>query len=95
MARICCAGSKTKSMEFKLYAPHAKKVSVAGNFNGWSTKSNSAKKDLQGNWTAKVDLTPGKYEYKFFVDGVWMNDPRCSNMITNNFGTQNCIIEVR
>jgi len=94
MARICCA-SKAKSMEFKLYAPQAKKVSVAGSFNGWSTKSNSAKKDAQGNWTVKVDIAPGKYEYKFFVDNVWMNDPRCGNLITNSFGTQNCIVEVK
>lgn len=95
MARLCCASSKTKSAEFKLYAPKAKKVSVAGTFNAWNMKSSAAKKDLQGNWMAKVDLMPGKYEYKFIVDGVWMNDPRCTSFITNSFGTQNCVIEVK
>jgi 1,4-alpha-glucan branching enzyme len=95
MARLCCAGSKTKSIEFKLSAPQAKRVSVGGTFNAWSTKGNSAKKDSSGNWTAKVELMPGKYEYKFFVDGMWMNDPRCSHLVTNSFGTQNCVIEVK
>ena len=95
MARLCCASSKTKSMEFKLNAPQAKKVSVSGTFNGWSLKGSAAKKDAQGNWTAKIDLAPGKYEYKFIVDGIWMNDPRCPNLVTNSFGTQNCIIEVK
>ena len=35
MARL--AGSKTT--EFKLYAPLAKKVSLAGSFNKWDTKT--------------------------------------------------------
>lgn len=95
MARTCCATRTMKSTGFKFYAPKAKKVSVAGTFNSWNTKSNPAKKDLQGNWTADVELSQGKYEYKFFVDGIWQNDPRCSNYVTNSFGTQNCIIEVK
>lgn len=96
MARMCCSGmSQTKTAEFRLYAPQAKKVSLAGSFNNWDTKSTSAKKDRDGNWTIRVDLKPGKYEYKFFVDGSWWNDPNCGNLVTNNFGSQNCILEVK
>lgn len=95
MVRISCAEAKSKTMAFKLFAPQAKKVSVAGSFNNWNTKTYSAKKDSQGNWSAKIHLKPGKYEYKFFVDGSWMNDPSCNTHITNSFGTQNCIIEVK
>lgn len=92
MARVC---SRSKSMEFKLYAPQAKKVSLAGSFNSWNAKKHMAKKDLRGNWTAKVDLKPGRYEYKFFVDGNWINDPRCNSCVPNAFGSQNCVIEVK
>ena len=98
MGRICCSStgmSKTKIAEFRLYAPQAKKVSLAGSFNNWDTKTTSAKKDKDGNWMIKVDLKPGKYEYKFFVDGSWWNDPSCNNLVTNNFGSQNCILELR
>jgi 1,4-alpha-glucan branching enzyme len=91
MARIAAA----KPTEFKLYAPVAKKVSLAGSFNKWDSKALSAKKDSQGNWTVKVSLKPGKYEYKFFVDGSWTNDPRCNSYVTNSFGTQNCVLEVK
>jgi len=84
-----------KPMEFKLYAPKAKKVSLVGSFNNWDTKSLSAKKDSKGNWTAKVNLKPGRYEYKFFIDGSWVNDPHCPSLITNSFGSQNCVIEVK
>jgi 1,4-alpha-glucan branching enzyme len=66
-----------------------------GTFNNWDTKSLSAKKDSKGNWSVKLNLKPGKYEYKFFVDGSWLNDPRCSTLVPNSFGSQNCIMEVR
>ena len=87
--------TSTKPAQFKLYAPVARKVSLAGNFNNWDTKSHYLKKDSKGNWAIKVDLTPGKYEYKFVVDGNWINDPSCTSQAYNNFGTQNSIVEIR
>jgi 1,4-alpha-glucan branching enzyme len=87
--------ARSSSKEFKLYAPQAKKVSLAGSFNKWSTRTLTAKKDTHGNWVTKVSLKPGKYEYKFFVDGTWVSDPKCSYFVSNTFGTQNCVIEVK
>jgi len=87
--------SRLKTVEFKLYAPQAKKVSLAGDFNKWNTKTLSAKKDSSGTWRVKVKLKPGRYEYKFFVDGSWLTDPQNTNLVTNAFGTQNSLIEVR
>jgi len=91
MARL--AGAKTA--EFKLFAPQAKRVSLAGSFNNWDPKVTSAKKDSKGNWSVKVSLKPGRYEYKFLVDGNWVNDPRCHACVSNSFGSQNCVVEVR
>lgn len=91
MARTCSA----RPTEFKFYAPQAKRVSLAGSFNNWDTKALSAKKDSKGNWTAKADLKPGRYEYKLFVDGSWLNDPRCTSCVSNAFGSQNCVVEVK
>lgn len=85
----------SKSATFKLFAPSAKKVSVVGSFNKWDIKKNLAKKDTKGNWSTKLDLKPGKYEYKFFVDGNWWNDPNCNSCVANSFGSQNCIIEIK
>lgn len=95
MARTCCANSKPKTAEFKFHAPMAKKVSLVGSFNNWNTKGTSAKKDAQGNWLIKVNLKPGRYEYKFLVDGNWINDPSNRAMTTNSFGTQNNILEIK
>jgi len=85
----------TKPIEFKLYAPTAKKVMVAGSFNKWDTKKIAAKKDTKGSWSAKVALRPGKHEYKFIVDGSWTNDPRCTTCVANSFGSHNCVVEVK
>jgi len=84
-----------KPTGFKLYAPQAKKVNLTGSFNNWDAKVLAAKKDSRGNWAVKVNLKPGRYEYKFVVDGSWLNDPRCTSYVVNPFGTQNCVIEVR
>ena len=86
--------ARAKPVEFKLYAPQAKKVSLAGSFNNWDIKAETAKKDTKGNWSAKISLKPGKYEYKFFVDGSWQNDP-CASKVTNSFGTQNNLVEIK
>ena len=87
--------SSSKPAEFKFCAPQAKKVNLAGSFNNWNTKALAAKKDSKGSWAVKVNLKPGRYEYKFFVDGSWLNDPRCNSCVVNSFGTQNCTIEVK
>jgi 1,4-alpha-glucan branching enzyme len=85
----------TKPVEFKLYAPTAKKVVVAGSFNRWNTKKLLAKRDSKGNWIAKVALKPGRHEYKFIVDDSWTNDPHCTTCVANAFGSHNCLVEVR
>ncbi|MCM8795140.1 MAG: glycogen-binding domain-containing protein [Candidatus Omnitrophica bacterium] len=81
--------------QFKLYAPGAKQVTLAGSFNNWDIRKLRAKKDSRGNWTVKVNLRPGTYEYKFFVDGSWITDPKCTRMVPNPFGSQNSVIEIR
>ncbi|OGX41069.1 MAG: hypothetical protein A2984_03370 [Omnitrophica WOR_2 bacterium RIFCSPLOWO2_01_FULL_41_12] len=91
MARI----TLSRPTAFRFYAPQAKNVSIAGNFNNWNTKALTAKKDSKGNWTVKANLKPGRYEYKFFVDGSWLNDPRCTSFATNTFGTQNSVVDIK
>lgn len=86
---------RSKSAELKLFAPQAKRVNVAGSFNSWDTKSVTAKRDSKGTWSVKMSLKPGRYEYKFLVDGSWLIDPQSPSLVTNSFGTQNSILEVK
>ena len=53
--------------------PQASKVFLSGNFNDWSTGQTPMQKTDSG-WVAEVKLKPGKYFYKFIIDGQWMQD---------------------
>jgi len=80
-----------KKVDFTLLAPDAQSVSLAGDFNDWDVNSHLLKKDSSGKWKVKIELSPGRYEYRFLVDGEWKNDPNCASFITNPFGEENCI----
>ena len=78
-------------VKFEFSAPAAKEVSLAGDFNQWNPQVNPMKKDKKGVWKATLSLEPGRYEYRFIVDGAWENDPSCSSCVTNEFGGRNCV----
>ena len=80
---------------FEFYAPQAKKVEIAGNFNSWNSSETPLKKDKDGKWKASLELPPGRYEYRYRVDGDWQNDQRPVECIPNAFGSWNCVLEVR
>ena len=63
-------------VEFSYYDPSAFSVALAGNFNNWDAKANAMTKDEDDTWRVVVDLQPGRYEYKFVINGSdWMADP--------------------
>lgn len=83
--------SRQKKIRFEFYSPVAKEVSLAGNFNQWNPKANPMKKYNKGIWKITLPLKPGRYEYRFHVDGKWENDLSCSSYVTNEFGGVNCV----
>jgi len=91
MAAIFKKKSVARKTEFSLSAPQARSVSIAGDFNQWNTSSHSLKHDKHGVWRTSLSLDRGQYEYRFFVDGEWQNDPSCSSFIENPFGTSNSL----
>lgn len=64
----------------------AKRVMLAGSFNDWDPDVLSMTRTDSG-WIANVKLGPGKWWYKFIVDGRWMVDP--DNAISENDGMGN------
>ncbi len=85
------ATKKTKGVEFSLLAPQAQSVFLAGDFNQWNLSSHPLNSDKEGVWKVSIPLNPGRYEYRFFVDGGWQNDPACSSVVENPFGSSNCL----
>ena len=53
---------------------NAEAVAIYGSFNNWIQTKNYCAKESDG-WLCRVDLAPGKYTYKFLVDGIGLNDP--------------------
>lgn len=64
----------------------AKKVVLAGSFNNWLPDALQMKR-VDSGWVANVKLSPGKYWYKFVIDGNWTIDN--DNRINENDGKGN------
>jgi len=88
------AAKKTgyKRATFTFLAPEAQSVQLAGDFNSWDTNTHPLKKVTNGLWKRTLNLSPGRYEYRFLVDGQWHNDPQCEAYNPNPFGEDNCVI---
>ena len=84
-----------KIVEFEVAAPSAERVYLAGDFNSWDPNSTPMRRERDGNWKTRLKLTPGRYEYKFWVDGEWKEDPKNRINNPNPFGTANSILEIR
>jgi Tfp pilus assembly protein PilF len=65
------------SYTFRLHAPHASSVNVAGEFNGWNkTLAPLADADGDGVWETALIMKPGVYQYRYVVDGkLWIPSP--------------------
>ena len=84
--------SNTNRMtQFAFPAPTARQVSLVGDFNNWDTNAGLMHKGPDGVWHLGVALKPGRYEYRFFPDGVWCDDPTGPGSVPNSMGTENCV----
>jgi enterochelin esterase family protein len=72
----------------------AQVVAVYGSFNNWIQTKNYCAKEGDG-WVCRIDLAPGKYTYRFLVDGVGLNDPANSVMEDDGNGHMDSVIVIR
>ena len=73
----------------------ARQVLIAGDFNNWTPASTPMMcLGRPGEWTMKLPLLPGRYRYRFVVDGRWVTDPHNHYVETNQFGELNNVVEV-
>ena len=95
------AGTEFSGTEFSCHALQAGLVCVAGTFNRWDPAATPLTRRADGTWAATLDLPPGRYEYKFVVDGRWCCEPGgeepgpgCPGCVPNGLGTMNRVVEV-
>jgi len=73
-------------------APKAKSVKLAGDFNNWQPDSQRMTKNKDGSFRTKLNLAPGRYEYKFLSDGIWLSDRDAEENVLNSYGTLNSVV---
>jgi anti-sigma-K factor RskA len=84
------------TVRLNFYAPHAKQVAVAGDFNKWQVDTHRMDRQAGGVWTVEVTLKPGVYSYMFVVDGkAWLTDPDAESYQDDGFGSQNAVMRVK
>src|SRR5262245_30047764 len=72
---------------FRIWAPFAPRVHVAGSFNGWSDSVNPLASEGNGYWSADVPQVKVGDQYLYILDGrtPWRVDPRALD-VTNSVG---------
>ena len=80
---------------FTLDDPQAEAVFLCADFNDWSPRSlRMFRRGENGKWEKRIPLAPGRYEYKFVVDGEWIHDTKALENRPNEHGSLNSIVEV-
>ncbi len=83
------------SVAFVFYAPKAHNVVLVGTFNDWNPRKTPMVKGRNGIWTVKLNLTSGRYEYLFLVDGThYETDPNAVEVRPDGLGHENAVLRL-
>jgi len=79
---------------FTLDAPQARHVQVAGDFNSWMP--DDGEMEFSGGiWRKMLSLEPGRYRYRYIIDGQWQADPLNDCVEPSPFGDNDSVIDLR
>ncbi len=85
----------TVFVQFRLAAPQARSVAVAGSFDGWDPRALPMRRGPAGVWVLVIPLPVGEHSYQFVVDGRhWEPDPLARGREADGFGGTNSVIVV-
>ena len=76
---------------FTIEAPDAERVQLAGDFNNWTLDGNDMEA-VGGVWKKVVKLPPGRYRYRYVVDGRWQNDPLNATVEPSPYGGEDSVL---
>lgn len=79
---------------FVVAAAGANSVRIAGDFNDWNPDRTPMQPLRDGAFFARLPLGPGRYNYRYVVDGHWMRDPANPRMEMNPYGEMNSVLEL-
>jgi 1,4-alpha-glucan branching enzyme len=80
----------TTGTMFRVWAPDAESVAVAGDWNAWSATRHPLKSEGNGNWSADVPGARPGHQYKFVItsggQSLWRADPRARQISSGGNG---------
>lgn len=86
---------KSVKLQFQPVIGGVESVTLAGTFNDWNPAHHPMQdEDGDGVWETTLFLTPGRYLYKFVVDGTWMADPHAKETEPDGQGGLNSVLMV-
>lgn len=69
---------------FRVWAPNAVSVSVAGEFNWWNSTSRPLASEGNGWWSVDVPGAGINDEYRYVINGqLWKTDPRAGDVVSS------------
>lgn len=83
-----------KPHRFTLHCPGEHSVFVAGSFNHWCPDCTRLESAGDGSWSVELPLAPGRHEYRFVVDGEWVDDPDAAEVTPSPFGGVNAVVVI-
>ena len=86
--------ARPRKVLFELSIANAWMVSIAGTFNDWNPGATPMTFMGGSKWARKLALAPGRYEYRFVVNGQWMDPPNAKAYMPNPHGGRNAVVEI-
>ncbi|GAK54229.1 hypothetical protein U14_05508 [Candidatus Moduliflexus flocculans] len=95
ISRVYGVSHDEQGVHFCVHAPGAQRVQLAADFNNWSPQATELEsKDQDGSFAVTLSLGPGRYRYRYVIDGRWTKDPHNDYVECNPYGELNSIVEV-
>ena len=69
-------------------------MQLAGDFNSWNPDLAPMRLMDEGAFQVRLPLGPGRYQYRYVIDGRWERDPANERVAVNPFGELNSVVEV-
>ncbi len=77
-------------------APHARNITIAGDFNNWDRGASPMKRLESGDFRITLTLPCDReYRYRYLIDGDrWENDWHADKYVRNDFGSDDSVVIV-
>lgn len=78
-------------VEFRFFRPDAHQVRIAGDFSDWEPKW-SMGSSSDGWWLLQVLIPPGKYRFRYEIDGRWFTDFAANGLEPSPYGLNSILV---